>query len=85
MPPRLSHLPNHRERTALLLLRSHGELPIIKLHPTGQSTVNRMVEKAWVERIGMDAYRITPAGEAALKAELPEPDRHKPKSRFWQS
>jgi hypothetical protein len=72
MPSRPSHLPNHRERTALLLLRAQGELPLKKLHPTGLSTVNRMLEKAWVVRVGSETYRITPAGEAALKMQLPD-------------
>lgn len=69
---RPSHLPNHRERTALQLLRTHGELPILKLHPTGLATVSKMVEKAWIERVGSDVYRLTPAEEAALRAELPD-------------
>jgi hypothetical protein len=72
MPSRASHLPNHRERTALLLLRARGELPLKTLYPTGLSTVTRMLEKAWVDRVGSDTYRITPAGEAALKMELPD-------------
>ena len=76
MATRDAHLPNHRERTALLLLRTHGELPVLKLHPTGLLTIKRMLEKAWVERTGSKMYRITPAGEAALKAELPN-DRKK--------
>ena len=71
MAPRDAHLPNHRERTAMLLLRTHGELPVAKLHPTGLSTIKRMVEKAWIQRVGSNVYRITLAGEAALKAELP--------------
>ena len=79
MVPRDAHLPSHRERTAMLLLRAHGELPAVKLHPTGLSTITRMVEKAWVERAGSNVYRITPAGEAALKAELP--NYRKQKSR----
>ena len=78
MTPRDAHLPNHRERTAMLLLRTHGELPLLKLYPTGLSTITRMVEKAWVERVGSNLYRITPAGEAALKAELPA---HRQKAR----
>ena len=72
MVPRAAHLPHHRERIALLLLRTHGELPLVKLHPTGLLTIKRMVEKAWVERTGTNTYRITPAGETALKAELPD-------------
>ena len=59
------------------LLRARGELPLLKLHPTGPTTIAKMVHKAWVERVGSDSYRLTPAGEAALKAELPEDYRHK--------
>jgi hypothetical protein len=77
MPSRPSHLPNHRERTAMQLLRAHGELPLLKLHPTGPTTIAKMVQKDWVERVGSDSYRITPAGEAALRAELPEDYRRK--------
>jgi hypothetical protein len=72
MPTRTSHLPNHRERTALQLLRAHGELTLLKLHPTGLATVTKMVEKDWLERVGSDVYRITPTGETALRAELPD-------------
>ena len=72
MPSRAQHLPRHRERTALLLLRAQGELPLKHLHPTGLSTITIMVEKAWVDRVKSDTYRITPAGEAALKAQLPD-------------
>ena len=78
MPPRDAHLPNHRERTALILLRTHGELPVLKLHPTGLSTIKIMVQKAWVERVGSNTYRITPAGKAALTAKLPA---HRQKAR----
>ena len=59
------------------LLRSRGELSLLQLHPTGPTTIAKMVEKTWVERVGSDRYRITPEGEAALKAELPEDYRRK--------
>jgi hypothetical protein len=71
MRARPSHLPNHRERVALQLLRGRGELRLKELHPTGLTTVAGMVSKTWVERVGTGTYRITPAGEAALKTELP--------------
>jgi hypothetical protein len=77
MPPRPSHLPSHRERTALQLLRGNGELPLKALHPTGLTTVAKMVSKAWVELVGSGTYRITPAGEAALKTQLPNDYRSK--------
>jgi hypothetical protein len=77
MPAGPSHLPNHRERVALQLLRGHGELPLKALHPTGLTTVAKMIGKAWIERVGSDVYRITLAGEEALKARLPAADRSK--------
>lgn len=59
------------------LLRARGELPLLQLHPTGPTTIAKMVQKAWLERVGSDTYRITPAGEEALKAALPEDYRRK--------
>lgn len=76
--PRPSHLPTYREREALILLHDHGELPLRKLHPAGQTTLAKMIDKMWVERIGLDTYRITSGGSAALKAKLP-PD-YRPRS-----
>ena len=70
MPARASHLPSHIERRALLELRSRGELSARDLEPTGQRSILKMMEKGWVEGSG-GTYRITPAGEAALRAQLP--------------
>jgi len=78
MPPRASHLPNYRERIALQKL-ARGELPIVKLHPTGRPTLSKMIAKGWVEQgEAKESYRITPAGHSALKANIPA-DR-KPRS-----
>ncbi len=75
MPARVSHLPTYRERVALQLLRGRSELPLKALHPTGMSTVAKMVSKGWVECVSAGTYRITPAGDAAMKAELPNTGR----------
>ena len=77
MPMRADHLPNHRERTALVLLHDHGELPLKKLYPTGLTTLAKMVAKTWIERVEPGIYRITTAGEAALKTKLPPDYRSK--------
>lgn len=77
MPMRADHLPTHRERVALSLLLDHGELLLKKLHPAGLTTIAKMVDKTWIERVGPGTYRITPAGKAALKAKLPADYRSK--------
>jgi hypothetical protein len=72
MPARASHLPSHVERRALQELRSRGELSARNLLPTGQQSILKMMAKGWVENGGSaGTYRITPAGEAALRAQLP--------------
>jgi hypothetical protein len=72
MPARPSHLPSHIERRALLELRSRGELSARELEPTGRPSILKMMAKGWVEDCGSaETYRITPAGEAALRAPLP--------------
>ena len=57
-------------------------LSLENLHPAGRQTVAGMLAKGWIAR-EVDArsgarYCITPAGEAALKAQLP-PDRRQTK------
>jgi hypothetical protein len=79
MPPRASHLPHNSERSALQRLRATPGLPLEKLHPAGKQTVAGMLAKGWIET-QLDAgsgarYCITPAGEAALKAKIPEDRR----------
>lgn len=72
MPARASHLPSHIERRALQELRSRGELSARNLLPTGQHTIQKMVAKGWLESgVAPSTYRITAAGEAALRARLP--------------
>ena len=79
MPPRPSHLPHNLERTALQKMSATQGLPLAQLHPAGKQTIARMVAKGWIER-EIDAsagakYRITRAGEAALKAKIPGDQR----------
>ncbi len=58
-----------------MLLLDRGELPLKELYPTGAMAVTRMFEKGWVDLVGSAMYRITSAGKAALRAELPTGDR----------
>jgi len=73
MPARPSHLPHNLERNALQKLSGTDGLPLVKLHPTGKRTVAGMIAKGWIEKRvnGGETFRITPAGEAALKAKIP--------------
>jgi hypothetical protein len=76
MPPRASHLPTYLERSILQKL-SRGEIPATGLSPV--ATVGKMLTKGWIEHGSSPrVYRITPAGEAALRAKLPlrEAERH---------
>jgi len=68
MPPRAKHLPNIHERSVLQKL-SKGALPVTELRSA--ATVAKMLDKGWIERGSSDrVFRITPAGEAAGRAEL---------------
>ena len=70
MPSRPAHLPHNIERSALQKLISARKLPLVKLHPAGRTTVDRMVAKGWVQKDG-EEYSITGAGEAALRTKIP--------------
>ncbi len=71
MAQRLDHLPHHVERTLLLEMRARGELSLPPREP-GRPTIIKMLAKGWVEGVDKPyTYRITPAGEAALKAKMP--------------
>jgi hypothetical protein len=75
MPPRPRHLPHNLERTALQKLSVGRALPFSKLYHAGAQTVAGMLAKGWIEKqlgAGGVSYLITPAGEVALKAKLPE-------------
>lgn len=69
MPPRADHIPVHRERRILQMLRDRGELTETQLHP-GPVTIQKMVAKGWVEAVGPAKYRITSAGISAMKAKI---------------
>ena len=76
MPVRASHIPHNLERTTLQKMNATEGLLARQLYPAGQVTLNGMIAKGWIEK-QMDAnrgarYRITPAGEAALKAKIPD-------------
>jgi hypothetical protein len=76
MPVRASHIPNSLERTMLQKMSATEGLLARQLYPGGQETLDRMIAKGWIEK-QMDAkagarYRITPAGEAALKTTIPD-------------
>ena len=80
MPPRPSHLPHNLERTALQKMSATQWLPSAQLHPAGKQTIARMVAKGWIKeqleaRSGTRYCCITPAGEAALKAKIPQIDK----------
>ena len=75
MPPRPSHIPHNSERSALQRMIGKAELTANELHPAGPPTIAKMVAKDWITAVGNDRYRITPAGAAALKAEIPTPSR----------
>jgi hypothetical protein len=74
MPPRPGHIPHSIERSALQKLVTGQSLSLVKLHPAGKDTVVRMISKGWIvsetHAHGL-RYRITAAGEAALKAKIP--------------
>jgi DNA-binding PadR family transcriptional regulator len=79
MPSRPSHLPHNLQRSALQKMITTQGLSSAQLYPAGKQTVAGMVANGWIE-MQMDAnggarYRITPDGEAALKAKIPSSGR----------
>jgi hypothetical protein len=75
MPVRPSHIPHNLERTALQKMNATAWLLTRQLYPADQVTLDGMMAKGWIEK-QMDAngarYRITLAGETALKAKIPD-------------
>jgi hypothetical protein len=75
MPARPSHIPHVVERTTLQRMSATKGLPLEKLYPSGKQTVASMIAKGWIERRSDDqgraVYRITAAGQEALKAPIP--------------
>ena len=79
MPARPSHIPHNLERTTLQKMNATAWLLAKQLYPAGQVTLNGMMAKGWIDK-QMDAkagarYRITAAGEAALKTKIPDAPR----------
>jgi DNA-binding IclR family transcriptional regulator len=72
VPARPSHLPTNSERDALQRLRASGEMTLKAIGPTSHRVVLKMMAKGWVEH-GSEGrtYRITPDGNAALRAKMP--------------
>jgi hypothetical protein len=75
MPRRPNHIPDNVERSALQKMSATEGLPEERLHPARGRTIAGMVAKGWIEgqldpSVGLQ-YRITLAGEAALKAPIP--------------
>jgi DNA-binding PadR family transcriptional regulator len=90
MPVRASHIPHNLERTVSQKMNATAWLLAKQLYPAGQVTLNGMMAKGWIEKqtdANRARYRITPAGEAALKAKIPDAPRirrngpNKPSSR----
>ena len=69
MPARASHLPTHRERIILQMLLERGQLERKHIQPAPE-TIDKMKAKGWIEVIEPAAYRITPAGIAAMKTKI---------------
>ena len=81
MPARPSHLPHYLERTALQKINATRGLSLAQLYPASRWTIAGMIAKGWVKKqMGAnrgERYRITPAGEATLKAKIPDPPRRR--------
>jgi hypothetical protein len=75
MPPRVDHIPQARERSALQKLLSGKSLSLVQLYPAGENTIAGMVSKGWIvsEALAQGRYfRITPAGAEAFRAKIPD-------------
>ena len=75
MPPRAKDIPHNIERTALQKMTAERWLPTEDLYPASTVTIEGMLSKGWIDiqmaENGEARYRITAAGEAALKAKIP--------------
>jgi len=68
----MSIVPSHRERQLMQLLRGRGWVKAVEL-PAGRITVERLIERGWIESqgVGRDlVYRMTEEGLAAKKAPI---------------
>ena len=75
MPPRVTGIPQYRERAALQTIKYRSWVPQTALHPAGEGTIASMLRKGWIERQfgpgGALQFRITEAGKAAIAAKIP--------------
>src|ERR1700676_5595318 len=75
MPPRLSGIPNHRERVSLQSIKNGNWVIEMTLRPAAKGTITSMLRKGWIERrvdpAGVAQFRITQAGKAALTVKIP--------------
>jgi hypothetical protein len=75
MSPRVSGIPNYRERASLQSIKNGNWVIEMALHPAGKGTIASMLRKGWIERradpAGLVQFRITGAGKAALVAKIP--------------
>jgi len=71
MPPRAPHIPHSIERSALQKLIALGPLARLSLHPAGEQTLNKMVQKGWITLDGKN-YKISEAGKVAFRTKIPE-------------
>ncbi|MDO8398096.1 MAG: hypothetical protein Q7T45_09780 [Bradyrhizobium sp.] len=73
MAQRPPHIPHNVERTALQNMQGSKWLPEAALYPAKTNTIATMLAKGWIEKQAgpYPKYRITAAGEAALKANIP--------------
>jgi hypothetical protein len=75
MVPRMSEIPNCRERAALQSIKYRSWVPQTSLHPAGEGTIASMLRKGWIEQQlgpgGALQFRITEAGKGAIAAKIP--------------
>jgi hypothetical protein len=75
MPPRISDIPQYRERAALQSIKNRNWAPQAALYPAGEVTIASMIRKGWLDRQigpgGAPQFRITEAGKAAIAAKIP--------------
>jgi hypothetical protein len=71
------HIPHNVERTALQNMKGSEWLPGVALYPAKTNTIATMLAKGWIEMQPgpRPMYRITAAGEAALKVTIPSQRR----------
>jgi hypothetical protein len=67
-------IPNHRERSSLQSIKHGTWANESDLYPAGKVTIASMLRKGWIEQwidpSGVELFRITQAGKAALVAKI---------------